>query len=35
MENAVYTTPVAVGETLYIANRTTLYAIRKDASEEK
>jgi outer membrane protein assembly factor BamB len=32
MENAVYTTPVAVGETLYIANRTTLFAIRKGAN---
>ena len=27
LENAVYTTPVAVDDTLYIANRTTLFAI--------
>ena len=33
MDNCVYTTPVCVGDTLYIANKTHLYAIRADKGQ--
>jgi len=31
MRNSVYSTPIAVGDTLYIANRSHLFAIREGA----
>jgi hypothetical protein len=31
MGNSVYTTPIAANDTLYIANRSHLFAIREDA----
>ena len=34
METAVYTSPVAVRETLYIANRNHIYALREGAKSE-
>jgi hypothetical protein len=34
MDSAVYTTPVAANQTLYIANRNRLYAIQEGAQSE-
>jgi hypothetical protein len=34
MINAVYSTPVAANDTLFISNKTTLFAIRKGAKLE-
>jgi len=31
MGNSVYSTPIAVGDTLYIANKSHLFAIREGA----
>jgi outer membrane protein assembly factor BamB len=32
MGNSVYSTPIAVGDTLYIANKSHLFAIREGAT---
>ena len=32
MGNSVYSTPIAVGDTLYIANKSHLFAIRENAT---
>jgi outer membrane protein assembly factor BamB len=35
MGNSVYSTPIAVGDTLYIANKSYLFAIREGATPQK
>ncbi len=35
MDEMIYSTPVAVGDTIYIATKTRLFAIAKDKSDEK
>ncbi|MCE2727940.1 MAG: PQQ-like beta-propeller repeat protein [Planctomycetaceae bacterium] len=35
MGNSVYSTPIAVGDTLYIANKSHLFAIRAGATPSK
>jgi len=34
MGNSVYSTPIAIGDTLYIANKSHLFAIREGAKPE-